>query len=107
MKMGVNLGVSFVALTTLVHLLPYRSAQTQKLQEVQGEVRKTEVRVGLLQSDFGRNFDSSQVKSILQEQTHMVDPTQKTIIFDERATVPKANAPSDKSDKMGTSDQVR
>lgn len=104
MKMGVNLGVSFVALTTLVHLLPYRSAQTQKLQEVQGEVQKTEIRVGLLQSDFGRNFDSSQVKSILQEQTHMVDPTQKAIIFDERAIVPKA---SSQSDKMDTSDHVR
>ena len=96
MKVGVNIGVSFVALTTLVHLLPYRSAQTQKLQEVQGEVQKTEVRVGLLQSDFGRNFDSSQVKSILQEQTHMVDPTQKTIIFDERATDPKTDPQSDK-----------
>ena len=104
MKMGVNLGVSFVALTTLVHLMPYRSAQTQKLQEVQSEVQKTEVRVGLLQSDFGRNFDSSQVKSILQEQTHMVDPTQKTVIFDERVMAPKANA---QSDKMDTSDQVR
>jgi hypothetical protein len=85
MKVGVNLGVSIVALSTLVHLLPYRSTQTQKLQEVQGEVQRTEMRVGQLQADFGRNFDTNQVKSILQEQTHMVDPSQKAIVFDERA----------------------
>ncbi len=85
MKVGVNLGVSIVALSTLVHLLPYRTTQTQKLQEVQGEVQRTEMRVGQLQADFGRNFDMSQVKSILQEQTHMVDPSQRAIIFDERA----------------------
>jgi hypothetical protein len=84
MKVGVNLGVSIVALSTLVHLLPYRSAQTQKLKEVQSEVQRTEVRVGQLQADFGRNFDTQQVKAILQEQTHMVDPRQKTVIFDER-----------------------
>jgi len=108
MKVGVNLGVSIVALTTLVHLLPYRSAQTQKLQEVQGEVQKTEIRVGLLQSNFGRNFDSSQVKSILQEQTHMVDPTRKAIIFDDRATDAKTDAKTDaQSDKVDASGRLR
>ena len=86
MKVGVNLGVSIVAMSTLWHLLPYRSTQTQKLQEVQSEVRKTEVRVGQLQADFGRSFDATQVKAILEEQTHMVDPNQKAIVFDERVT---------------------
>ncbi len=96
LKVGVNLGISMVALSTLVHLLPYRSAQTQKLQEVQSEVQRTEVRVGQLQTDFGRNFDTHQVKAILQEQTHMVDPSQKTVIFDERV----ADGPSEKSDRL-------
>jgi len=80
----VNVGISAIALSTLVNLLPHRTLQAQKLQEVQHEVQKTEIRVGQLQSDFGRSFDSTQVKSILQEQTHMVDPTQRVIVFDDR-----------------------
>ncbi len=83
-KVGVNLGISFIALSTLIHLLPYRSIQAQKLKEVQAEVQRTELRVGQLQADFDRATDKTQIKSILQEQTHMVDPTRKALIFDER-----------------------
>jgi hypothetical protein len=84
LRLGVNLGLSAIALSTLVYLVPYRSAQTQKLKEVQGEVAQAESRVAQLQAEFGRSFDSNQVKSILQEQTHMVDPSQRVVVFDDR-----------------------
>lgn len=84
MKVGVNIGLSLIALSTLINLLPHRSIQAQKLKEVQTEVQKAEVRVGQLQADYDRVNDSTQIKSILQEQTHMVDPLQKTLIFDDR-----------------------
>jgi hypothetical protein len=84
LRLGVNLGLSAIALSTLVYLVPYRSAQTQKLKEVESEVVQAESRVAHLQAEFGRSFDSSQVKSILQEQTHMVDPSQRVVIFDDR-----------------------
>jgi hypothetical protein len=84
LRLGVNLGLSVIALSTLVYLVPYRTAQTQKLKEVQSEVAQAESRVAYLQSEFGRSFDSNQVKSILQEQTHMVDPSQRVVIFDDR-----------------------
>jgi hypothetical protein len=77
LRLGVNLGLSAIALSTLVYLVPYRSAQTQKLKEVQGEVAQAESRVA-------QSFDSNQVKSILQEQTHMVDPSQRVVVFDDR-----------------------
>jgi hypothetical protein len=83
-RLGVNVGLSAVALSTLVYLLPYRTAQVQKLKEVQTEVSQAEMRVAQLQAEFGRSFDSNQVKSILQEQTHMVDPSQRVIVFDDR-----------------------
>ncbi|MCX5961840.1 MAG: hypothetical protein NT070_01475 [Cyanobacteria bacterium] len=84
LRLGVNVGLSAIALSTLVYLVPYRTAQTQKLKEVQGEVQQTEARVAQIQAEFSRNFDSSQVKAILQEQTHMVDPSQRVVIFDDR-----------------------
>ena len=84
LRLGVNLGLSAIAVSTLVYLVPYRTAQTQKLKEVQTEVAQAESRVSNLQAEFGRSFDSNQVKSILQEQTHMVDPSQRVVIFDDR-----------------------
>ena len=95
LRLGVNVGLSVIALSTLVYLLPYRTAQAQKLKEVQGEVQQTEARVAQIQAEFSRNFDPNQVKAILQEQTHMVDPNQRVVVFDDRIPV---NA--DKSDKL-------
>ena len=95
LRLGVNIGLSAIALSTLVYLLPYRTAQAQKLKEVQGEVQQTEVRVSQIQAEFSRNFDSNQVKSILQEQTHMVDPSQRVVVFDDRIPVD-----GDKPDKL-------
>ncbi len=84
LRLGVNLGLSAIAISTLVYLVPYRTAQSLKLKEVQGEVAQAESRVAHLQAEFGRSFDSNQVKSILQEQTHMVDPSQRVVVFDDR-----------------------
>ncbi len=84
LRLGINVGLSVIALSTLVYSLPYRTSQAQKLKEVQGEVQQTEARVAQIQTEFSRNFDSSQVKAILQEQTHMVDPSQRVVIFDDR-----------------------
>ena len=95
LRLGVNVGLSAIALSTLVYLLPYRTAQAQKLKEVQGEVQQTEARVAQIQAEFSRNFDSNQVKSILQEQTHMVDPSQRVVVFDDRMPVD-----GDKPDKL-------
>lgn len=92
LRLGVNLGLSAIALSTLVYLLPYRTAQTQKLKEVQTEVKQAESRVAQLQAEFSRSFDSNQVKSILQEQTHMVDPSQRVVIFDDRLS-PEGDKP--------------
>ncbi len=84
LRLGVNLGLSAIAISTLVYLVPYRTSQTLKLKEVQSEVAQAESRVASLQAEFARSFDSNQVKSILQEQTHMVDPSQRVVIFDDR-----------------------
>lgn len=95
LRLGVNVGLSAIALSTLVYLLPYRTAQAQKLKEVQGEVQQTEARVAQIQAEFSRSFDSNQVKSILQEQTHMVDPSQRVVVFDDRIPMD-----GDKPDKL-------
>ncbi len=92
-RLGVNVGLSAIAISTLVYLLPYRTAQAQKLNELQGEVKQTEARVAQTQAEFTRSFDSNQVKRILQEQTHMVDPSQRVIIFDDRVPTNSQKTP--------------
>ncbi|MBD2328319.1 hypothetical protein [Alkalinema sp. FACHB-956] len=84
-KLSVNVGISAVAITSLFQLLPYRSVQQAKLQEVQAELKSTETRVAQLQAQFSRTFDPNETKAILQEQTHLVDPTEKVVVFDDRA----------------------
>ena len=83
-KISVNMGVSVVALITLSHLVPYRMAQQEKLKEIQAEVHTTEVRVSQLQDNFDRVFDPAQAKTVVEEQTHFVDPNQRAVVFDDR-----------------------
>jgi hypothetical protein len=81
LKLAVNVLVSGVALVTLCNIIPSRSAQQGKLQEVRAEVKATEQRVSQLQGEFGRAFDSSQERQIAQEQTHFADPNRTPIVW--------------------------
>lgn len=84
LKLTVNLLMSIAAISALVHLLPHQRAGQEKLQEIQAEVQVTQGRVSKLQAEFSRSFDPQQSKSIMQEQTHRMDPTLLQIFWLER-----------------------
>ncbi len=81
LKLGVNVLISAVALTTLFRMVSHQVAQQQKLQELQVEVQVTEKRVNQLKTDFNQAFDPSQERQIAQEQTHFVDPNRTPIVW--------------------------
>jgi cell division protein FtsB len=93
LKLAVNCLVSGVAIATLCHILPHRSAEQEKLAELQHEVKKTEVRVGRLKGEFNRAFDPSQVRSIAQEQTNLADPSRRAIKLQEDRSESAAQLP--------------
>jgi uncharacterized membrane protein (DUF106 family) len=80
-KIIVNLVLSGVAISALVKLLPHHFLQQDKLQEVRSEVKETEVRVERLRDNFSRNFDPSQTKKVMQEQSPRIDPNQRRIFW--------------------------
>jgi hypothetical protein len=96
-KIAVNLAISAAAVSALMQLLPYHWLQQDKLREMRTEIKQMEGRVNVLQAKFSRNFDSSQAKSIMQQQSYRVDPSQRQIVLmnpdETEATSPSESSP--------------
>jgi hypothetical protein len=82
-KLVVNLAVSGLAVTALIHLLPYHKSGETKLQKLETEVQATESRVNRLRETFSQSFDPKQAKNIMQEESNLTDPTHMRVIFKE------------------------
>jgi hypothetical protein len=80
-KVTVNIVISAAAVSALVQLLPYHWLQQDKLREVRTEVKVMEGRVQNLQTEFSRNFDPSEAKSIMQQKSFRFDPNQRPVIL--------------------------
>ena len=80
-KLVVNILLSTAAIAGLIKLLPHHLSQQAKLREVRLEAERTEERVNNLRADFSRSFDPGQAKSVMQEQSHRVDPTQRQVVW--------------------------
>jgi hypothetical protein len=80
-KLAVNVIISGVAVSSLVHLLPYHQSIQTKLQEIRFEVKETEQRVNRLQTEYKRTSDPQQAKNIMREQSHLVDPARRQIVL--------------------------
>jgi cell division protein FtsB len=80
-KLAVNLVVCTVAIGTLAQLLPRISGQQAKLKEVRAEVKAAQWHADRVQEDFNRYFDPRQAEAIIREQTDLIDPKQRTVVF--------------------------
>ena len=80
-KIAVNVAISTAAISALMQLLPYHWSQQDKLREMRTELKQTEGRVNDLKAKFSRNFDPSQAKSIMQQQSYRFDPSQRQIVL--------------------------
>lgn len=90
-KIGVNFAISAVAISTLTQLLPHHWQQQQKLREISTEVNQLEARVNKLQDDFSRNFDPTQAKAVMQEQSARRDPSQRPVVMMNRESTKEAD----------------
>ncbi len=80
-KLTVNVVLSVVAVVALVKLLPYRSVQQSKLQELDVAVQTTKSRVNQVQASFRQYFDPSQSRNLMQQAGNRIDPNQRQIIL--------------------------
>jgi hypothetical protein len=80
-KICVNLVIITASISALAHLLPVHWVQQDKLREVNNEVRLMEGRVGTLQTEFSRNFDPQQAKSVMQQQSYRFSSKQRRIVL--------------------------
>ncbi len=87
-KLAVNMVLSAAAIVTLAHLLPYRSAQEGKLQELNAAVKTQGDRVQRVQSKFSYYFDPNQARESMQELTDRIDPSRRQIIWKDPASKP-------------------
>lgn len=82
-KLSVNVVVSAVAIGALAQLLPYRSSQAAKLQELQVTVKATEERVERTQKKFNQYFDPYQTDANMQAQSNRIGAQQHRIVWRE------------------------
>lgn len=80
-KLGVNLLCAMVAITSLVHLLPYQLEQQSKLHDIRSEVDQTASRVNELHTRYKRSFDPNFAKQIVQEQSQLIEAHQRKIVW--------------------------
>lgn len=93
-KLTANFVVAVLAVSGLAHLLPYQLSQYDKLQEIDQEVNQAEGRVNKLQTDFNRYFDPQQARSVMQEQSTLVNPGQRQVLLLDKADKNQASTAS-------------
>jgi hypothetical protein len=69
LRLGINLGLSLVALVALVRLVPHHQDQRQALVEIESAVAATTIKADALQAEFGRYFDPVEASRLLQVQS--------------------------------------
>jgi hypothetical protein len=74
-----------VAISALTQLLPYRSSQAARLQELQVTVQSTDERLHRVQNNFRQYFDPYQTEANMQAQSHRIGLQQQRIIWREPA----------------------
>lgn len=84
-KLTVNVVLSALAVSNLMHLLPYSWSQQEKWQEISTEVKHSEGRVNNLRTVFSRYFDPQQAETIMKEQSSRLEPGQRQIFWQDKS----------------------
>jgi cell division protein FtsL len=98
-RLGVNVLLGIIAVSTLIKLVPYNLSQQQRLGEVRSEVAKLDQRVDELRAEFDRHFDPQQSMHVMQEQSARVNPNQRQIIWVTPSTTTAQQPDQPKSEK--------
>ncbi|PSB28429.1 hypothetical protein [Stenomitos frigidus] len=84
-RLSVNVVLSTVAISALTQLLPYRSSQIDRLQELQAALKSMDERVQQVKSNFEQYFDPYRTEANMQAQSHRIGAQQRRIVWREPA----------------------
>ncbi|MCC5898731.1 MAG: hypothetical protein JJU32_12560 [Phormidium sp. BM_Day4_Bin.17] len=83
LQLAANVTVSLGAIIALAHLVPSYRSSHQELEQLEAEVETTRSQVRLLQGNFARYFDPTQVNRLIEEETQHLDPQRVPIVWRE------------------------
>ena len=83
-KLSINTFLIGLSATALAELVPSHLTQRNQLREIRAELDSTQERVQDLRTDFSRTFDPMQAYSVMQQQSHLIDPNQRPVVFTQR-----------------------
>ena len=73
--------LSIASIVAIAKLVPYQLSQLEKLEDIRAKTGALEVEVQQLRKDFTRNFDSHQIRKVMQEQSPFIAPNQRRIYW--------------------------
>ncbi len=73
--------LSLFGLVTLINSIGYNLTQSGKLQTLETELQDTKTRTDKINQDFMRDFDPTQEKVVMQENTYKVAPDSLQILL--------------------------
>ncbi len=80
-KLSINTVLIGISATALAKLVPSHLTQRSQLREIRSELSFTQARVDKLRTEFSRTFDPMQAQSVMQQQSHLIDPNQRPVVF--------------------------
>jgi len=83
-KLLTNIIISVCAASAVVKLWPHYQSTQEKLQAIDAELNNAQQQLTQKKDDFSRHFDPSQVTTIMQEQSNLLDPQQVPVIWVEK-----------------------
>lgn len=86
-KLLTNIILCVCAASAVIKLWPHYQSTQEKLQAIDAELSNAKEQLIEKKDDFSRHFDPSQVTTIMQEQSNLVDPQQVPVIWVEKNVV--------------------
>lgn len=86
-KLLTNIILCVCAASAVIKLWPHYQSTQEKLQAIDAELSNAKEQLIEKKDDFSRHFDPSQVTTIMQEQSNLIDPQQVPVIWVEKDVV--------------------
>ena len=90
-KLLTNIIICVCVASAGIKLWPHYRSTQEKLQAIDAELNNAKQQLTQKKDDFSRHFDPSQVTTIMQEQSNLVDPEKAPVIWVEKETGKEAS----------------
>jgi hypothetical protein len=89
LKLFFSLLVSLIATVSLARLLPYHFAQLSQLKELRAQVQETKHRVEIKRQQLEKNFDSSQINTLMEEHSPRISQNRVRVFWQNQTSQQK------------------